>query len=240
MTEKSPPELGELFLTNFIETIIENIKPSPVLEGEYFDPLLAPVENHPPRIMPIQNFQRTSSVISNPIPRTQFNQMQNAELTSPLSYQNLNPRVLNADSQSLMPSLTNSYQAEQFPYERPQTIRPINLRPFPSSFTQVPEGAFRKISQLLNNPSIMSIECQGPGKNLIINKGGMMQASHISLTEVEIDEIMNDFSSKTRIPLIKGVFKAALGNIIISAVISEFVGTRFHVEKMKRPMSYMR
>ena len=86
----------------------------------------------------------------------------------------------------------------------------------------------------------MSIECQGPGKNLIINKGGMMQASHISLTEAEIDEIMNDFSSKTRIPLIKGVFKAALGNIIISAVISEFVGTRFHVEKMKRPMSYMR
>lgn len=97
-------------------------------------------------------------------------------------------------------------------------------------------GTYRdvdKITPFLRDPTILSIECQGPGKNILINRSGIIQATPIILSKDEIDKLMEDFSEKTRIPLIKGVFKAALSNFIITAVISEFVGTRFYIEKIR-------
>lgn len=89
-----------------------------------------------------------------------------------------------------------------------------------------------KLTPFINDPLVISIECHGPGQNIIINKGETLQTIPLTLTKKEIDELMNIISERTKIPITTGVFKAALSNFIISAVISEFIGTRFYIEKL--------
>ena len=69
------------------------------------------------------------------------------------------------------------------------------------------------------------------GKNIIVYKDGTAQTTPYILDEEEIKEIMQNLSEQTKIPIIQGVFKAAIFDLIITAVISEFVGTRFIIEK---------
>lgn len=93
-----------------------------------------------------------------------------------------------------------------------------------------------KLIPFLNDIAITTIECPGPERNIIINRRGLLQTTPIVLSQDEISLLMNEFSEKTRIPLIQGVFKAYLGNFLITAVVSEFVGTRFLIER--RPQMY--
>ncbi len=88
-----------------------------------------------------------------------------------------------------------------------------------------------KITQFLNDPAVLSVECPGPGKNLLLNRSGAIQASSMSLNKEEINSIVKEASVKARIPLTTGVFKAAFQNIIITAILSEYVGTRFLIQK---------
>ena len=96
---------------------------------------------------------------------------------------------------------------------------------------QLPGPPLDKLSRILRDPSIQGIECPGPGKNILVNKSNIIQTTPIIFTKEEIAEVLNHFSERTKIPLIQGVFKAALGNIIITAVISKFVGSRFILQK---------
>ncbi len=117
------------------------------------------------------------------------------------------------------------------PMIRPQIMNnPIQAHaPFTIS-SAIPLG---KLSQIFSDPGVSSIECLGPGKNVIVHKSGITQTTQVILTQNEIDEILKIVSEKTKIPLIKGVFKAALENMLVTAVISEFVGTRFYIEKLR-------
>ena len=108
-----------------------------------------------------------------------------------------------------------------------QTIRPSQVKE--NLPTNIP--TFEKIEKILMNPSVISVECSGVEKPLLINNRGILQSSNIILSKDEIDSLINNISQKTKIPIIPGVFKAAFGNYIILAVISEFVGTRFTIQK---------
>ncbi|MCA9485798.1 MAG: hypothetical protein KC506_03060 [Nanoarchaeota archaeon] len=88
-----------------------------------------------------------------------------------------------------------------------------------------------KLAQVLLDPSVISVECGGPGRTLIVNRSGQIQNSNIMLNKDEIDQVMQNFSDKTRIPLVSGVFRAAFKDLLLTAVISDFVGTRFLIEK---------
>lgn len=88
-----------------------------------------------------------------------------------------------------------------------------------------------KLNFLIADPSVFSIECPGPDKLIVVNKQGMVQATNIMLSKEEIDRIISEFSERTRIPIIQGTFKAVSGKLLITAVISEFVGTRFIIQK---------
>ncbi len=88
-----------------------------------------------------------------------------------------------------------------------------------------------KMYFILKDPSVTGIECPGPGKFILVNKSGRIQTTSLTLSEKDIDEIMSSISQKTRIPIIPGVFKAVFGNFLIIAVISQFAGTRFIIQK---------
>jgi len=122
-------------------------------------------------------------------------------------------------------------QTPQFPKvpETPRLQQPI----------QEIEGGLKKINFLLSDRAIMRIECLGPNRNLLVTKFGRKNLTKISLSQKEINEIIEYFSAKARIPVIGGIFKASIGNLTISAVISEFVGSRFIIDKMT-PHSLLR
>jgi len=81
------------------------------------------------------------------------------------------------------------------------------------------------------DPSVSTIECSGAGKPLMIIRAGQKMGTKISLSAAEIKEVLQKVSDAVHIPLLEGVFRAAVDNFSINAVISEMIGSRFIIKK---------
>lgn len=123
-------------------------------------------------------------------------------------------------------------------------VRPMIIRPIEKYVPQqrpslpiirkmglpiIPE--LRKLNTILEDSAVLSIECPGSEKPIIVNRSGAVKTSDITLTKEEIDSILKLFSEKTKIPIISGVFKAIYGSFILTAITSEFVETKFILQK---------
>ncbi len=88
-----------------------------------------------------------------------------------------------------------------------------------------------KIEPILRDPTVLSVECPGPTKNVLVGKVNGIQTAPFSLTQEEINGIMNEISEKTRIPILQGLFKAVYNDLLVTAIISDYIGTRFFIQK---------
>jgi hypothetical protein len=115
----------------------------------------------------------------------------------------------------------------QFSANLPPTMPMMNIspQPIPAGFT------LGKLDPLLSDNMVTSIECSGPGRPVLVKTLGKVSATQISLDQEEIQKVIDNFSQTAKIPPLGGVFKAAVGSLIITAVISEFVGSRFIINK---------
>lgn len=115
----------------------------------------------------------------------------------------------------------------------PKTIEPKIPSEFMPQPTNLPNNFdLGKINFLMKDPRVTIIECQGPGKLVIVKIYGKSSVTRISLSQEEIQEIIEKFSKESKIPIISGLFKAAIGNLIITAVVSDLVGSRFIITKI--------
>ncbi|MEK6850054.1 MAG: hypothetical protein AABX85_00595 [Nanoarchaeota archaeon] len=143
-----------------------------------------------------------------------------------------------------IPSIPPVSQLMPFAYQRagmrllpsmnkPTTVqlRSIEISPTPLIPEKITVLDLPKIDKFLQDPGVQTVECPGPNKKILVFKGGRILSTDLNLTADEINNVMKDISEKTRIPLMSGVFKAAYGNLIITSVMSEFVGTRFIIQK---------
>ena len=89
-----------------------------------------------------------------------------------------------------------------------------------------------KLNFLINDPRITIIECPGPEKFIIARTEGRTTLTKLSLNQSEIQGLIEKFSKEAKIPIISGLFKAAVGNLIMTAVISSLVGNRFIITKI--------
>lgn len=105
----------------------------------------------------------------------------------------------------------------------------------PSVLHSIGQG-YSKIDSLIKDISVQMIECPGAGKNVIVRVRNRLNTTKIILNESEIKEVINHFASQARIPVVGGILKAAVGDLIVSAVISELIGSRFIINK-KSPYS---
>lgn len=128
------------------------------------------------------------------------------------------------DAMPPKPMVIQRPQAETVP-EPPSA--PVNNIGGP---VQLGEG-YGKITPLLNDPSVSSIECAGAGKPLMIIRMGQRQVTRIVLSKDDINAILEKISDTIHIPLLEGVFRAAADNFTINAVISEMIGSRFVIKK---------
>ncbi|MEK6820593.1 MAG: hypothetical protein AABX71_02670 [Nanoarchaeota archaeon] len=109
---------------------------------------------------------------------------------------------------------------------KPKTIPELRTKPIAGEKIEL-----GKLNPLIQDPRVTMIECPGAEKPMLVRIEGKTRVSKISLNGEEIKQIIDSFSEKTKIPVIKGLFKAIVGNLVITAVISELVGSRFIITK---------
>jgi hypothetical protein len=95
-----------------------------------------------------------------------------------------------------------------------------------------------KIGILFKDPMVRMIECHGSEKELLVKKNNKIFKTKIILNQKEIAEVLDSFSRQAKIPIIGGVFKAVAGDLIISALISEFVDSKFIITRIS-PYSFI-
>ncbi len=119
---------------------------------------------------------------------------------------------------------------QQPPIKKPQIKVLQTIKPEPHTR---PEGFnLGKIEQLLKDKRIQSIECSGPEKNILVKKNNKINTTNILINQQEITEIINRFSQQAKIPVIGGILKAAVGDLVISAIVSKFIGSRFIINRI--------
>jgi len=108
----------------------------------------------------------------------------------------------------------------------PQTFQ--YLKPTPTN-TGINLG---KLNAFVQDPLVKVIECSGSDENLIVYGSMGTKPTNIILNKEEIDEIIKKFAEAAKIPRDEGVFKAVVGRLILSAIISETIGSRFVIRKI--------
>jgi hypothetical protein len=120
-------------------------------------------------------------------------------------------------------------------YKIPSTIS--DIMPVPSAEV-IDIG---KLNPFVTDPTVRLIECNGAEKIIVVKRiRGETRTTNIKLNEDEIIGVIKEFSERARIPIEKGIFKAAVGKLIISAIISDFVGSKFLITKIPEKDYYSR
>ena len=114
----------------------------------------------------------------------------------------------------------------------PKTRLPKHLQYLKPTPSNVPEIDLGKLNQLLKDPVVRTIQCDGPDRNVFV-KGAMgTKNTNIVLTKQEVDDVIKKFSEVTKIPTTEGLFKVVYGKLNFNAIISQVTGSRFIITKM--------
>ena len=108
----------------------------------------------------------------------------------------------------------------------PQTFQ--YLKPTPTN-TEIDLG---KLNAFVQDPLVKVIACNGPDENIVVHGSMGTKPTNIILKKEEIDEIIKRFAEAAKIPQEEGIFKAVFGKLILSAIISEAVGSKFVMRKI--------
>jgi len=88
-----------------------------------------------------------------------------------------------------------------------------------------------KLNPLIRDRAVKIIEGV-PDKNIMVLGDMGTRPTNIILTKEEIDEIIHKFSEKAKIPVTEGIYRVVSENLILSAIISEAIGSRFIIKKI--------
>ncbi|MBS3086782.1 hypothetical protein J4422_03715 [Candidatus Pacearchaeota archaeon] len=110
------------------------------------------------------------------------------------------------------------------------------LRPVPIPI----EVNLKKLTPLVRDPLVRIIECNGPNENVVVIGTMGRKKTGTVLNKEEIDEIIKTFSEATKIPINEGIFKVVFGKLILSAIVSDVIGSKFIIKKMPGPPVFHR
>ena len=171
-----------------------------------------------------------------PIPQRQFLMPeQKQERYFPIKIIPPAPPITPVPKKRLMPiikPMTMPIQQKRF--SMPARAPPSQQQFSPEQYiTRLPEGfELGKLNFLIQDPRVTIIECSGPGMPVIARTEGQTALTKIIITQEEIQDIIEKFAKTAKIPVISGLFKAIVGNLVITAVVSDLVGTRFIITKI--------
>ncbi len=105
-----------------------------------------------------------------------------------------------------------------------EKVAPFSIK---STKEMVKENAWSKIQTLVKNKNIQIIECPGPDKPILIHEKGSLAKISLSMSEEEIITLLKTIAQENAVPFMHGVMKIKSQNYNLTAVISEFAGSRF-------------
>lgn len=123
----------------------------------------------------------------------------------------------------------NSSRVQIVESKLPPTVQ--NIKPIPMQV----ETNLKKLSPLIKDPLVRIMECNGPGENIFVTGTMGRKRTGIILSKEEIDEIIKIFSESTKIPIEDGMNKFVFGKLVLSAIVSEVIGSKFIIKKMGNP-----
>lgn len=88
-----------------------------------------------------------------------------------------------------------------------------------------------KLNSFVNDPIVREIICNGPGENILVKTSGI-KPTNLFLSKEEIENIIDAFAIKSKIPIQSGVYQVVVGNLILYAIISEVVTSKFIIRKI--------
>jgi len=102
------------------------------------------------------------------------------------------------------------------------------LKPVPVAGTELD---LFKINPLIRDAAVRIIEANPDERVIVIGTMGT-KPTDIFLSREDMDRIISAFSESSKIPTSEGIYRVVVGNLILSAIISETIGSRFIIKKM--------
>ncbi|MEI7718231.1 MAG: hypothetical protein WCI72_00050 [archaeon] len=124
----------------------------------------------------------------------------------------------------IAPTLKTEKPIQQVPFKKP--IAPLQVQT-----NHAPLEGYGRLTSLIRDGSISTIEYLGEGQPIKVTRLGKVQSTNIILSKEEVTSLLNYVSERTKIPVANKVFKVALDNILFNAVSLEELGTRFLIKK---------
>jgi len=118
----------------------------------------------------------------------------------------------------------------------PLVINELSLPPTVSHIRPVPmphEIDLGKLNPYLKDPLVKVVECNGPDEKIIVMGRMGRKSTALVLTKEEIDDIIQRFSEATKIPVHEGINKFVFGRLVLSSIVSDVVGSKFIIKKMR-------
>jgi len=236
MLEKTDINQRTTFLRLFIKEVILNSAPK---ASSFIREEKANVQNSPPKNIEISRLAAPEFTIGETQEAVYETSIKKEAPQIPTSDRRMHPlekRMLKPKEtlQVKRPSLIPFKKKFTAPIKTNENI-PHLPSPKPTSGQEIDIG---RLNPLITDQEITIIECPGPDKFVLVKKSGKINLTKIKLSKSEINKIISNFSEKARIPLLEGVFRAIVGDLTISAVIAESIGTRFLIYK-KSPYSIL-
>ncbi len=89
-----------------------------------------------------------------------------------------------------------------------------------------------KLNSLVKDPAVKVIKCDGPDEHIFVSGSMGVKPTNTILSKEEIDNVIKKFSEISKIPVQEGIYNVVVGRLILSAIISEVVGSKFMIKKM--------
>jgi len=224
-------QIADTFITSFVHELIKSSNPEGYKQGEEEARIEIAKRN-------------VHKKIPEEIRNKSFSQ--NLSKNSPLDEQ-MQPSIVPSNSEALTKELSPVHPAQ--PKFSPTMQRSIKLPPMSSPIHNPPkipppqqnkpdfkpfqEGELDlgPLGKILKDPRVQAIEVPGQSKPVLVRKDGTKMRTDIRMRKEEIENIIKSFSKNSRVPIIGGIFKAAIDNLLMTAVTSEFAEGRFIIEK---------
>jgi len=107
------------------------------------------------------------------------------------------------------------------------------LKPTPTAGVEIDLG---KLNPFIKDPAVRIIE-SNPDEKVIVTGSMGTKPTDVILNKEDIDRVINKFSEMSKIPTTEGIYRVVVGNLILSAIISEVIGSKFVIKKMINPSS---
>ena len=142
-----------------------------------------------------------------------------------------NPTLAREELTKPLPQVIKTRKLQPISLRIPEPILPKNLQYLKPAPTKL-KIDLGKLNPLIKDPLVNSMECSGTD-NPVIVKGKMgIKKTNIILNKEEIDQTIKKFSETAKIPIHGGILNIVAGRLVLSAIISEIIGSKFIIKKM--------